>query len=133
MSPRCCLYTTQLYIRRIVYPIGLSRALRNPASELRIRCGPRSSDQPNCSYERLKVGKLHILRLFPPGHLLYLTKRCWLNFTPTQSLNYEFRSLDAQRYTQGSFIPLKLWLLILVLKTIKITPPPQQFNLFLIR
>ena len=29
---------------------------------------------PNCLYKRLKVGKLHILRLFPPGHLFYLTK-----------------------------------------------------------
>ena len=100
-TPRC-LFSTPQYIRRIVYPKGLSRTLRNPASQLRIKKVHMNS---------LKVGKLHILRLFPPGHLLYLTKRCWLGFAPTQSLNYEFRSLNAQRYTQSSFLLLKQRLL----------------------
>ena len=81
----------------------------------------------------LKVGKLHILRLFPPGHLLYLTKRCWLDFVRAQSLNYEFRSINEARLTKSSFFLLKLRLSFYVSQTVKTTPPPQRLDLFLDR
>lgn len=61
----------------------------------------------------LKVGKLHILRLFPPGHLLYLTKRCWLGLTPTQSLNYEFYTLTRMVAYEELLFPLKATAILL--------------------
>ena len=126
-------FSTSLYIPRIVYRLRLSRNLGNPASTRGLSVDQDLSTSPIYSYERLKVGKLHILRFFPPGHLFYLTKRCWLDFAHTQSLNCEFRPFHELRTTKSSFLLLKLRLSFSVSKTVKTTPPPQQFNLFLVR
>ena len=131
MSPRCCLYTTQLYIRRLCnnHQGCLTRELRNPASELR-NGGPGSFDQPNYSYERLKVGKLHILALKVMRHicspnLLILLVRLFTYTGITASsvpIAYGLRRVP---------FTLKLWFILYVLRTIRITLPPQQLNLYL--
>ena len=121
-------FSTLQYIRRLYnsHQVCLTRNCGTPP-RIEGTVDLELSPSPRYSYERLKVGKLHILTLKVMRHicspnLLTLLVR----LLSVRGCHHEFRSLNAQRYTQGSFIPLKLWLLILVSKTIKTTLPPQQ-------
>lgn len=79
----------------------------------------------------LKINQLHILALKVMRHICSPNLLTLLvKLLPLRGCHREFR-VSRPRSPKSYFYSHKLWFILYVLRTIRTTPPPQQFNLFL--